>query len=116
MKLILATLLLSVTFADLISNESRMIGKDMKLVPGLGLKCYTSNGWRQFDEFDAEKKQSNFYKFCSSRCYAANGKYFLNIINIGTNSFTGSTKCRFLPSTPIRVANVVADHNDLLLQ
>ena len=60
MKLILATLLLSVTFADLISNESSQ-----------PLKCYTSNGWKQFDEFDSEKEN------CSSRCYAANGKYFL---------------------------------------
>ena len=82
MKLILATLLLSVTFADLISNESRMnldrfkpVGKAMKFIPGKGLKCYTSNGWRQFDEFDAEQKQSNFWTWCSSRCYAANGKY-----------------------------------------
>ena len=109
MKLILATLLLSVTFADLISNESRMnlvrfkpVGKQMKLVPGLGLRCYTSNGWRQFDEFNAEKNQSNFYNFCSSRCYAANGKYFLIIISFGANSSTlhRLPNVDFLPSTP----------------
>ena len=60
MKLILATLLLSVTFADMISNES-----DQQL------KCYTSNGWKKFNEFELEKKH------CSSRCYAAKGKYIL---------------------------------------
>jgi len=54
MKLILATLFLSASFADLISNES-----------GQTLKCYTSHGWKIFDKSNLEKEH------CSSRCYAA---------------------------------------------
>ena len=51
MKLILATLLLSVTFADLISNESSH-----------QLKCHTSNGWKIFDKFDSEKVVLIYWK------------------------------------------------------
>ena len=74
MKLILATLLLSVTFADLISNESSQI-----------LKCYTSNGWKKMNKLDSEKEH------CSSRCYAASGKYnsLLLRITFGANSSKG---------------------------
>ena len=63
MKLILvtATLLLSVTFAQLISNEFSQT-----------LTCYESNGWKNLDrnpmDIDVETKK------CSSRCYAARGK------------------------------------------
>ena len=62
MKLILvtATLLLSVTFAELISNEFSQT-----------LTCYGSNGWKNSNGFwavEPEKEQ------CSSRCYHASGK------------------------------------------
>ena len=61
MKLILvtATLLLSVTFAELISNEFSQT-----------LTCYGSNGWKDWhgNPMDVEKEQ------CSSRCYFAQGK------------------------------------------
>ena len=66
MKLILvsATLLLSVTFAEVISNEFSQT-----------LTCYGSNGWKNWYgnpmEIEIEKKQ------CSSRCYSAHGKSFL---------------------------------------
>ena len=62
MNLILATatLLLSVTFADLTSNEY-----------GQKLKCYESNGWKKSSEVDPEKEH------CPSRCYyLARGKSF----------------------------------------
>ena len=62
MNLILATatLLLSVTFADLTSNEY-----------GQKLTCYESNGWEKSTEVEPEKEH------CSSRCYYAVGKSFL---------------------------------------
>ena len=69
MKLILvtATLLLSVTFAELISNELSQT-----------LTCYGSNGWKNWPEnqFDIDVKTEQ----CSSRCYAARGKSFLTVI------------------------------------
>ena len=66
MKLILvtATLFLSVTLADLISNES-----------GQTLKCFSnqieSNGWKIFDGRNLEDLEK---ENCSSRCYAAASK------------------------------------------
>ena len=71
MKLILviATLLMSMTFAELISNEFSQT-----------LTCYGTNGWKNWYgnpmdpipmEIHIEKEQ------CSSRCYSAHGKSFL---------------------------------------
>ena len=66
MKLILviATLLMSMTFAELISNEFSQT-----------LTCYGSNGWKNWNgnpmDVDLEKEQ------CSSRCYSARNKSFL---------------------------------------
>ena len=62
LMLVTATLLLSVTFAELISNELSQT-----------LNCYGSNGWKNWHPTDmyVEKEQ------CSSRCYAAHGKSFL---------------------------------------
>ena len=66
MKLILVTaiLLLSVTFAELISNEFSQT-----------LTCYESNGWKNWDgnPMNVEKEQ------CSLRCYSAHGKSFLKV-------------------------------------
>ena len=69
MKLILvtATLLLSVTFAELISNEFSQT-----------LTCYGSNGWNNWpgnpmDPPDIYEETTQ----CPSRCYAARGKSFL---------------------------------------
>jgi len=73
--LVTATLLLSVTFAELISNEFSQT-----------LTCYGSNGWKNSDGFGAlepEKEQ------CSSRCYHAsvyNGNFLPdeeNMIKLG---------------------------------
>ena len=58
--LVTATLLLSVTFAELISNEFSQT-----------LTCYGSNGWKNPVDVIVEKEQ------CSSRCYYAHGKSFL---------------------------------------
>ena len=62
MKLILvtATLLLSVTFAELISNEFSQT-----------LTCYGSNGWKNLNGSYLETEH------CSSKCYYARGMSFL---------------------------------------
>ena len=61
LMLVTATLLLSVTFAELISNELSQT-----------LNCYGSNGWKNWPVMDGVETEQ-----CSSRCYAAHGKSFL---------------------------------------